>query len=374
MIAAAATGTAGEAERSIAEIVANDLCVGCGLCEALTGGRVKMVMTPAGSLRPSSTDAFSRQEEAQLMAACPGAVGEARVEDGTDTDLVWGAHRWMAYAWAGRPDTRHRAATGGVLTALGVHVLRTGRADFVLHVGADPDRPMRSRWILSEDPESVRANTSSRYGPTAPLAGLAEFGLKRTTWRCSATGATAIRDRPWWRPPPGKRFTKSYLEMWEDESGWDVETRCKLCPDALGEAADVAAADVWPGGAPTGEDAGFNGIIVRTAVGEDLVASAVEAGELVLGDPIAPREFDALQPHQVRKKEPWPLATRGWPTRAPPPSRQAACESPSSAGESTPRGSHMSGPGHAGGSRQRARRLEAPRPTAYSSAVRVARS
>ena len=86
----------------------------------------------------------------------------------------------------------------------------------------------------------------------------------------------------------GERFTKSYLEMWEDESGWDVETRCKLCPDALGEAADVAAADVWPGGAPTGEDAGFNGIIVRTAVGEDLVASAVEAGELVLGDPITP--------------------------------------------------------------------------------------
>ena len=40
----------GGTERSIAAIVANDLCVGCGLCEALTGGRVKMVMTPAGSL------------------------------------------------------------------------------------------------------------------------------------------------------------------------------------------------------------------------------------------------------------------------------------------------------------------------------------
>ena len=375
MIAAAATGTAGEAQRSIAEIVANDLCVGCGLCEALTGGRVKMVMTPAGSLRPSSTDAFSRREEVQLVAACPGAVAEARVEDGTDTDLVWGAHRWMAYAWAGRPDTRHRAATGGVLTALGVHVLRTGRADFVLHVGADPDRPMRSRWILSEDTESVRANTSSRYGRTAPLAGLAEFGLEEDD-------VALFRYRGHGNPGPtvvettaGERFTKSYLEMWEDESGWDVETRCKLCPDALGEAADVAAADVWPGGAPTGEDAGFNGIIVRTAVGQDLVASAVEAGELVLGDPITPREFDALQPHQVRKKEALAARYQGLADAgAPPPSRQAACESPSSAGESTPRGSHMSGPGHAGGSRQRARRLEAPRPTAYSSAVRVARS
>ena len=31
--------------------------------------------------------------------------------------------------------------------------------------------------------------------------------------------------------------------------------------------------------------------------------SAVEAGALVLGRPIDPREFDELQPHQVRKKE-----------------------------------------------------------------------
>jgi len=33
------------------------------------------------------------------------------------------------------------------------------------------------------------------------------------------------------------------------------------------------------------------------------VRSAVEAGALVLGKPIGPREFDDLQPHQVRKKE-----------------------------------------------------------------------
>ena len=346
--------------RSIAEIVANDLCVGCGLCESLTGGRVKMVMTPSGSLRPSSTGGFTRREEAQLVAVCPGAVAEARGADGAETDPVWGAHRWMAYAWAGRPETRHRAATGGVLTALGVHVLRTGRADFVLHVGADPDRPMRSRWILSEDQESVQANTSSRYGPTAPLAGLAaalerrrpfaiiakpcdlgavhafsrtdprvdEFCVVRLALVCGGQSRLSksqaalaefgiqeddvalFRYRGNGNPGPtvvettaGQRFTKSYLEMWEDESGWDVETRCKLCPDALGEAADVAAADVWPGGSPTGEDEGFNGIIVRTAVGEDLVASAVEAGELVVGDPITPREFDGLQPHQVRKKE-----------------------------------------------------------------------
>ena len=346
--------------RTIAEIVTNDMCIGCGLGEALTGGRVRMAMTAAGSLRPSPVDGFTPAEEAQLVAACPGAVAEARVEAGCRFDPVWGAYRSMARAWAAHPDVRHEGATGGVLTALGMHALRTGRVDFVLHVGADPDRPMRSRWVLSDTPESVQANTASRYGPTAPLAGLEtalgrgqpfaiiakpcdlgavhslsttdprvdelctirlalvcggqsrlsksqavldEFGLEETE-------VALFRYRGHGNPGPtvvetldGRRFSKPYLEMWEDESGWEVETRCKFCPDALGEAADVASADIWPGGAPTGEDEGFNGIIVRTEVGEELVASAVKSGELVVTDEITARQFDDYQPHQVRKKE-----------------------------------------------------------------------
>ncbi len=48
----------------------------------------------------------------------------------------------------------------------------------------------------------------------------------------------------------GHAFEKTYLELWEDKAGWEIETRCKLCPDSLGEAADIAAFDVWPGGSP----------------------------------------------------------------------------------------------------------------------------
>ena len=255
-----------------------------------------------------------------------------------------------------------------MLTALGMHALRTGRVDFVLHVGADPARPMRSRWVISENPESVQANTTSRYGPTAPLAGMAaaldrgqpfaiiakpcdlgavhalsstdrrvdELCTVRLALVCGGQSRLSksravldefgldedelalFRYRGHGNPGPtvvetldGRSFTKTYLELWENEASWEVETRCKFCPDALGEAADVAAADIWPGGAPTGEDEGFNGIIVRTAAGEDLVASAAAAGELVLGGPITPREFDDFQPHQVRKKEALAARYRG---------------------------------------------------------------
>lgn len=266
----------------------------------------------------------------------------------------------MWHAWAGDPDIRFRAATGGVLTALGVHLLRSDAVNFVLHVEVNPDYPMRSRWVMSETADDVAARTGSRYGPTAPLAGFetalarnepfaliakpcdlnAVHGLAQVDPRvdqlcvmrlamvCGGQSRlkksqavldefgltedelTMFRYRGHGNPGPtrietrdGRVFEKSYAEMWDGEAGWELETRCKLCPDALGEAADVVAADVWPGGAPESEDAGFNGIIVRTAAGETLVDAAAAAGDLVLGETITSRQFDGFQPHQVRKKE-----------------------------------------------------------------------
>jgi coenzyme F420 hydrogenase subunit beta len=265
----------------------------------------------------------------------------------------------MRYAWAGDAKVRFQAATGGVLTALGTHLLRPGKASFILHVAAIPEQPMRSRWNLSETPVQVIASSNSRYGPTAPLAGLItaldrgepfsiiakpcdldavhrysktdarieQFCVARLALVCGGQSRlkksqdllqefgvdegelTLFRHRGYGNPgcarietKDGRAFEKSYLDLWADESGWQLETRCKLCPDALGEAADVAVADVWPGGSPTGEDAGFNGIIVRSATGESLVADAAETGELVLGDTITTEQFNHFQPHQLRKK------------------------------------------------------------------------
>jgi coenzyme F420 hydrogenase subunit beta len=101
----------------------------------------------------------------------------------------------------------------------------------------------------------------------------------------------------------GRSVELTYQQMWEDEATWRIQARCKICPDAIGESADLAASDVWPGGGPTGEDAGFNGIIVRTLRGLELYRAALEAGAIVV-EPreVGFRDFDAFQPHQVRKK------------------------------------------------------------------------
>lgn len=344
---------------SVAEVVGNGLCIGCGLCEAVTGGRVAMAMTDAGSLRPQPSDGFTADEEAQIMSACPGVVAQARPLTEANLDPVWGAYSEMRYAWAAHPEVRFEAATGGVLTALGMHLVESGKAAFVLHVAADPDQPMRSTWVISESAAEVRAHAGSRYGPTAPLAGLnralergqpfaiiakpcdlgAVHALSKTDPRidklCVARlvmvcggqsrlrksqrvldefnvaeqDVSLFRYRGHGNPGlttvethSGQRFEKTYQELWEDETAWELETRCKLCPDALGETADIAAADVWPGGGPTGEDAGFNGIITRSAAGDALVQAAAASGHVMLGETITPEMFNDFQPHQVRKK------------------------------------------------------------------------
>lgn len=41
----------------------------------------------------------------------------------------------------------------------------------------------------------------------------------------------------------GRSFELTYQEMWEDEATWQIQTRCKICHDATGEGADIAASD-----------------------------------------------------------------------------------------------------------------------------------
>ncbi len=338
------------------DVVEAGLCIGCGLCEALEPLRWEMTYTPQGRLRPKQIGAGS---DARILQACPGAVARPNDETSPHADLIWGSYHRMQEAWASDPGTRFRGATGGVLTALAAHLLRSGDASFILHCAADPQAPMRSRWVISETPDEVLDRAGSRYGPSDTLAGLraalerdepfavvakpcdagalrelaksdrhlaqnlvavlvmvcggaSDLGKSQAVldeYDLTEADITLFRYRGHGNPGPtrietrdGRVFQKTYNEMWADESGWRIQTRCKICPDALGEAADVAAADIWPGASPDGDDEGFNGAITRTATGERLFRAACEAGALKTGKEITPRQFDDYQPHQVKKK------------------------------------------------------------------------
>ena len=100
----------------------------------------------------------------------------------------------------------------------------------------------------------------------------------------------------------GRAFELTYRQMWEDEAKWMIQPRCKICPDAIGQAADIVASDAWLNGGPAVEDEALNGIFVRTQRGLELYEAAVEAGVLAIKRESSFAEFDVLQSHQVRKR------------------------------------------------------------------------
>ena len=350
---------------SLEEIVEGGLCIGCGLCQAIAGeDKITFVLTPEGRERPVAPRALDAATLERINAICPGTRVEGAALEPAEPpavhDLVWGPAQELAVGYAADPEVRYRASTGGVLTALGQFLLASSRAKFILHVAASGKEPMRTERRLSFDAASVLEAAGSRYGPASPLvdftallerrepfaliakpcdiaavrnlaridARVNEYLRYALTFVCGGASdltkseevATALKIRPeelslfryrgYGNPGPTRLETKdgrahelTYQQMWEDESTWGIQPRCKICPDAIGESADLAASDVWPGGGPTGNDAGFNGIIVRTKRGLELYRAALAAGVIIVESrDVGFRDFDNFQPHQVRKK------------------------------------------------------------------------
>ena len=362
--------TPAERMNAIAE---QGLCIGCGICESIAGkDRILMARVASGDLRPVVVGDLDDAVVDHVYDVCPGTCAQAmapeRVAEDTKIDEVWGPWRRMVEAWAGDPAVRFEASTGGVLTALAQYLLKSGRVSFVLHTRTSDTDPGFGQQHYSYSDADVLAAAGSRYGPTATLVDL-EAALSRgepfafigkpcdltalgnqarhdpridvlvkyrlamvcggfmppaaqdamiAGYGIDPDAITALRYRGRGCPGPTTITTSDavhelhYLDFWgEDSSQWSLPFRCKICPDGIGEQADIAASDNWPGGAPDREesktDPGTNIAIVRTTAGEELLAAAVADGALVLGRDETPETLGGYQPHQVRKKHAvWP--------------------------------------------------------------------
>lgn len=350
-------------------ILKDGLCIGCGLCESVCG-QAKVVMTKDqdGELRPRITGKLSEEDVDKVYATCPGTrvegLPEHEISDAPHQDVIWGAYHRLVLGYAAINAVRYEGSTGGVLTALAQYLVRSQSVAFVLHVKASTDDPTFGEMTLSRTPDEVQTAAGSRYGPTdvlsqmgavldrnepfaiiakpcdlnavrnlahldarvdryikywlAPVCGgfmptssmdtfLESNGMSRSTIK-------SLRYRGHGCPGPTTIETQSgevhdfdYLDMWgEDESSWSLPFRCKVCPDGIGEGADIAAADNWPGGSPDRElaksDPGTNAMIVRTKAGLGLVEAAARDGAITLAGDTTIENLNQTQPHQVNKK------------------------------------------------------------------------
>lgn len=350
-------------------IVEEGLCIGCGLCQSVAGPDViKMQKSANGYERPFVVGDLTHETVEDVYDTCPGTRIEglpaALIEPDTKQDNVWGPWRRMVRSWAADPEIRHEGSTGGVLTALGIYLLESGRVDFILHAKAGVAEPTFGERYLSFSREDVIAGAGSRYGPTAPLTDMQD-ALDRNQpfafigkpcdiaalrnyarhdsrvdelvkyWLTPVCGGffppesmtdffdrigvkrddiTNFRYRGRGCPGPTRIETKDgtiktahYLDVWgEDETQWSLPFRCKICPDGIGEAADIAASDTWPGGSPnridSETDLGTNAIIARTVAGQELMEAAERDGALTIEYDVTPDDLSIYQPHQMHKK------------------------------------------------------------------------
>ncbi|TPI85413.1 Coenzyme F420 hydrogenase/dehydrogenase, beta subunit C-terminal domain [Mesorhizobium sp. B2-8-9] len=349
---------------SLGDIVENGLCIGCGLCVSIAGaGEIEMVITPEGRERPVARQALDKATLAKINAVCPGTriagPPPAQRREARLADTVWGPVERLVLGSAGNPTVRFIGSGGGTLTALGQFLLDSGRVKFVLHVAASRSMPMRTERRLSFDSASVLEGAGSRYGPAATLVDfndildrgepfaliakpcdittvrnlarldlrvdeymryalafvcggasdltkseqvLERFGLREdelSLFRYRGHGNPGLNRI---ETKDGRAFEISYRQLWEDEDKWMIQPRCKICPDAIGQVADIAVSDSWLNGGPAVEDEPLNGIIVRTKRGLELFDAAVETGVLQIKRESGMAEISELQSHQVRKR------------------------------------------------------------------------
>lgn len=311
------------------------------------------------SLRPLDDETLNAINEVCPGVHCAGVTSGAG-EPEVEIDPLWGPTVWMATGHATDGETRFHASSGGALSALGKFLLDSGEVEFILHVAASRNQPLRGAAHLSFSTMEVMEASGSRYGPAAPLTdfkavldrgrpfafigkpcdisairnyaeldprvdellrytlnffcgGVSKFSKTMDYVRkvgLSESEVSHLRYRGDGCPGPmvmrsrdGREFKFDYNEMWEDESRWQLQFRCKICPDSIGERADITVADVWPGGKPDTEGLGFNGFIARTPRGARLLQAAVQANAITLTEDLGYDGLALAQGSHARRKQ-----------------------------------------------------------------------
>ncbi|WP_448579993.1 Coenzyme F420 hydrogenase/dehydrogenase, beta subunit C-terminal domain [Thermaurantiacus sp.] len=342
------------------KVVRGETCSGCGLCAGIDPA-IAMTRDARGFFRPRAVGKAREGSDALLATACPGARVSPWAE-APHRHPLWGPWWRCLTGHATDPEIRHRGSSGGVISALALHLLQTGEADRVLQAAMDPERPLETIAWRSTDRGGILAAAGSRYAPASPLAGLmaeldrpgrlvfvgkpCDAGALRQlcdadkaiaarfvailSFFCAATPSQRGTDRivealgaapdqiarfryrgEGWpgsaaaTMKDGEEKRMRYAESWGAILSKEVQFRCKICPDGVGGVADVAAADAWYGGEdgyPAFEEAeGRSLILTRTARGDALVAAAEAAGRLAT-EALAIEDVVKMQPHQAHRR------------------------------------------------------------------------
>lgn len=321
----------------IAEIIKNDLCLGCGLCEAISQGECRMRLNRKGFYEPETTET---EWNDKICSICPGITIQNR-NQGKHLS-IWGNVLQVSNAWAADGNIRRQSSSGGTTSALAIYLLESHQVDGILHVGVQEGTYLYNKLYVSRNRNEVLTRNASRYAPAevfnriidifeanrletfafigkpCDIAAMQNFIAAYPKYKYKVKYYLAIfcagmpsykatekvleafnkKEKPqslryrgdgWpgyftatYQDGTSSRMT--YNDSWGKVLGRDLGFRCKICPDGIGLLADVASGDSWntKDGYPDFTEAdGKNFCFIRTDKGLELFKEAEEKNYIV---------------------------------------------------------------------------------------------
>ena len=344
----------------INRLVKFDMCVGCGICESKYGKEaIEVKINAEGYFRPF-VNSVSSIDCDLFKKLCPAIYINNRNQ--RDYDIRWGAIRQLSVGYASDQEIRFKASSGGVISALLVYLLEQNLVDFVLHIGACSENPVRNEVKVSRDRNDVLNSAGSRYSPSAPLKEIGSYlngeeifafvgkpcdiaalrnyadidqrvgkkvkyyisfmcagvpSERGTLELINAMGASRqevkqfrYRGYGW----PGKatarlinddELSMDYSTAWGCILNKHLQIRCKVCPDGIGEQADVVCGDAWESksGYPDfTERKGKSLVLARNEVGAILLNNC-EKGGYIQTESLGKESLENIQQYQLDRKK-----------------------------------------------------------------------
>lgn len=316
---------------TLEKIIKTQLCLGCGICQALGKEyNYQVELTKSGFYCLRLPTERNLMTEKNILSVCPGInlVNE-------NNKTPWGTHLEAYNAWAKDETIRYRGSSGGVITALCCYLLEQKTVDGILQIGKSKNHVLFNELHISKTRDEVISNSASRYAPAKGFSNILHILESSTETYClvgkpcdiaaikrlitlypaykerikyfisifcagmpsyNATLKLLAQNHPGGILPETLRYRGngwpgtfkaeyadktsieiSYHDSWGKTLGRNLLFRCKICPDGIGLSADIAIGDAWrtTNGYPDFSDRpGESFVLIRTAKGSELLKQA----------------------------------------------------------------------------------------------------
>ncbi|MEG4313606.1 Coenzyme F420 hydrogenase/dehydrogenase, beta subunit C-terminal domain [Pseudomonas sp. FIP_A4] len=350
-------------------VLKNDLCSGCGMCSSVASDdAVQIRLNADGYHRPVLNKAYagksiaSEEASSAFAKSCPALNLDIRPYKTANYHPVWGEILETLKGHALDNEVRQAGSSGGVISALAQYCLEQKLVDGVIQIQASQTDPLENVATISRSRQNIIASSGSRYAPASPAQALKWVAMSTekylfigkpcdvaavrqmqahdprlkqnipyvVSFMCAGTPSlhgteqvldqlgveredvTSFRYRGDGWPgltkatlKNGDARTMTYNDSWGKVLNRHLQTRCKICPDGIGEFADIVCADGWEGdekGYPSFEERDGNSLIlIRTDKGRELFRNA-ETDGVVQAEAFDTAGIFAIQPFQYYRR------------------------------------------------------------------------